>query len=123
MTVAAQVTEKRNMTAPETSKPDAFASPEAGRGDVYQELAETFAALADPTRVRIVSSLLDSEVCVGDLAEMIGVSESAISQHLRILRHLRLVRNRRDGKMMYYAVADDHIRSLLAICQEHVAEK
>lgn len=105
-----------------TSKRDERAPTDAP-GDVFNDLAETFAALADPTRVRILSSLLDTEVRVGDLATMIGVSESVISQHLRILRHLRLVRSRRDGKMIYYALADDHIRSLLTICQEHVAEK
>ena len=86
----------------------------------YASLAETFGALADSNRAKIVYSLLELELCVCDLAAVVGISESAVSQHLRILRNLRLVKQRKDGRMMYYSLDDDHIHTLLDVCQEHV---
>ena len=83
--------------------------------DVYFELAETFRALADSSRAKIVSSLLQQELCVCDLAAVVGMSESAVSQHLRILRNLRLVKTRREGKLVYYALDDAHVRELLDV--------
>src|SRR6185437_11564177 len=71
-------------------------------------LAETFRALSDPTRVSIVLSLLRQELCTCDLAAITGVSESAVSQHLRILRQLRLVRSRREGRMVFHSLDDGH---------------
>lgn len=85
----------------------------------FTVLAETFGALADSNRAKILHSLLERELCVCDIACVVGTSESAISQHLRILRILRLVNQRKEGRMMYYSLADDHIRQLLAICLEH----
>ena len=82
-------------------------------------LAEIFGALADPNRTKIVYSLLEQELCVCDIACVVGISESAVSQHLRILRSLRLVKQRKEGRMMYYSLNDDHIRRLLDICLEH----
>jgi DNA-binding transcriptional ArsR family regulator len=98
-----------------------------GRGllladDVYFELAETFRALADSSRAKIVYSLLQQELCVCDLAAVVGMSESAVSQHLRVLRNLRLVKTRRDGKLMYYALDDAHVRRLLDVSLNHLAE-
>lgn len=87
--------------------------------DVYTSLAETFAALADSNRAKIIYSLIGQELCVCDIACVIGISESAASQHLRILRTLRLVRQRKDGRMMYYSLNDDHINTLLDVCLEH----
>ena len=87
--------------------------------EVYAGLAETFAALADSNRAKIVYSLLDRELCVCDIACVVGISESAVSQHLRILRTLRLVKQRKEGRNMYYSLNDDHIRQLLAVCLEH----
>jgi len=86
---------------------------------VYAGLAETFAALADSNRAKIIYSLIGQELCVCDIACVIGISESAVSQHLRILRTLRLVRQRKDGRMMYYSLKDDHIQTLLDVCLEH----
>ena len=83
-------------------------------------LAGTFRALSDPTRISIVLSLLRQELCTCDLAEITGVSESAVSQHLRILRQLRLVKSRRDGRMVFYSLDDLHIRILLTIGLHHV---
>jgi len=88
------------------------------RSNVY--LAETFGALADSNRAKIVYSLLEQELCVCDIAAVVGISESAVSQHLRILRNLRLVKQRKEGRMMYYSLDDDHIHKLLDVCLEHV---
>jgi DNA-binding transcriptional ArsR family regulator len=90
--------------------------------DEYTSLAAIFAALADPTRARIVYSILHQELCTCDLAAITGISESAVSQHLAVLRRLRLVRSRRAGKVVYYALDDPHIESLLQICLEHVRD-
>ncbi len=87
--------------------------------EVYTNLAETFAALADSNRAKIIYSLIEQELCVCDIACVIGISESAVSQHLRILRNLRLVKQHKDGRMMYYSLNDDHIRTLLDVCLEH----
>ncbi|HEY81889.1 MAG TPA: helix-turn-helix transcriptional regulator [Dehalococcoidia bacterium] len=86
---------------------------------VYTSLAETFAALADSNRTKIIYSLIGQELCVCDIASVVGISESAVSQHLRILRTLRLVKQRKDGRMMYYSLNDDHIQTLLNVCLEH----
>lgn len=88
--------------------------------DLYAELAETFRAMADSNRAKMVYCLLHQELCVCDLAAVVGLSESAVSQHLRVLRALRLVRSRKEGKLVYYSVADDHVSSLLAVCLEHL---
>jgi ArsR family transcriptional regulator len=84
--------------------------------------AETFKLLGDPTRVRIAHALSCNELCVCDLAMLLGVSQSAVSHSLRSLRQLRLVRYRREGKIAYYSLDDDHIRQLLEIGFEHVRE-
>lgn len=83
-------------------------------------LAGTFRALSDPTRISIVLSLLRQELCTCDLAEITGVTESAVSQHLHILRQLRLVKSRRSGRMVFYSLDDLHIRILLTVCLHHV---
>ncbi len=88
----------------------------------YQALAETFQALSDPSRAKIVYSLLEQELCTCDIAAIVGVSESAVSQHLNVLRRLRLVRSRRDGKIVYHTLDDSHIRTLLSVCLEHVRD-
>ena len=90
--------------------------------DAYFDLAETFRALADGTRAKIVYSLLQQDLCTCDLAAIIGASESAVSQHLRMLRQLRLVKSRRQGKMVFYSLDDAHIRILLSVCLSHVRD-
>lgn len=87
--------------------------------EIFAALAETFGALADSNRAKILYSLIDRELCVCDIACVVGISDSAVSQHLRILRTLRLVKQRKEGRMMYYCLDDDHIRQLLEICLEH----
>ncbi len=85
----------------------------------YFHLAEMFRTLADATRAKIVYSLLHQELCTCDLAAIVGVSEAAVSQHLRMLRHLRVVKGRRDGKIVYYSLDDQHVRTLLAVSLTH----
>jgi DNA-binding transcriptional ArsR family regulator len=87
--------------------------------EAYADLAEIFRALADSTRARIVHVLLEWPLCVGDLAHVVGVSEPAVSQHLRLLRSLRIVRGRRAGKMVYYSLEDNHVRALLLMALGH----
>ena len=84
------------------------------------ELSEIFAALADPTRVRIIYSIRDEERSVGDIANHLGLSEPSVSQHLRRLRTQRIVRMRKDGRFRFYRLDDDHVEILLKVCLEHV---
>jgi ArsR family transcriptional regulator len=86
------------------------------------ELAETFRTLGDPTRVRILDALSHGELCVCDLAALVRMSESAVSHQLRLLRNLRLVKPRRDGRMVFYALDDRHIITLFRQGLRHVQE-
>ena len=83
-------------------------------------LAQIFKALSDPTRVRIISALSHNELCVHELAACLGMSQSAISHQLRTLREMRLVRLRKEGRHVYYALDDEHIHDLLHQGLEHV---
>ena len=83
-------------------------------------LADLFSALSDPTRLRIISLLLDSEMNVGELASQLAMTESAVSHQLRGLRQLRLVRSRKDGRQVFYALDDDHVAKLYLLGLEHV---
>ena len=91
--------------------------------EVYSSTAEMFRALGDTSRAKIVFSLLQQELCVCDLAAVCDLSESATSQHLRILRGLRIVKVRRDGRMSHYSIDDDHIRVLLGVCLNHLHDR
>lgn len=86
------------------------------------EVAEIFRALGDSSRAKIMYSLLRQELCTCDLAAITGTSESSVSQHLRVLRQLRLVKNRRQGKQVFYSLDDAHIRILLLVCLNHVSD-
>jgi DNA-binding transcriptional ArsR family regulator len=85
-------------------------------------LAETFHVLGDPTRVRILDALAAAELCVCDLATLLGVSESAVSHQLRLLRTMRIVRSRRAGRMVFYALDDQHVTALFDQGLRHVEE-
>ena len=87
-----------------------------------QPLADVFKVLGDPTRLRILRVLMTQEVCVRDIADELGMGQSAVSHQLRILRDARLVQFRRDGKTVYYSLADAHVFTLLDVGLEHVAE-
>jgi DNA-binding transcriptional ArsR family regulator len=88
-----------------------------------QALAETFKVLGDSTRVRILDAVYRAELCVGELAGLLGLSESAVSHQLRLLRGLRLVRPRRSGQQIFYSLDDQHIVRLFAQGLEHVEER
>lgn len=86
-------------------------------------LAGTFAALSDPTRVRILDALSHGELCVCDLAAVLKLSQSAVSHQLRLLRGARLVRPRRDGRIVFYSLDDQHIMSIFRQTLQHVEEE
>jgi ArsR family transcriptional regulator, lead/cadmium/zinc/bismuth-responsive transcriptional repressor len=90
--------------------------------DDAAEVAETFKLLGDVTRVKILDALSQEEVCVCDLAALVGLSESAVSHQLRLLRNMRLVRARRAGRMVFYALDDHHIMGLFQQASRHVGE-
>jgi ArsR family transcriptional regulator, lead/cadmium/zinc/bismuth-responsive transcriptional repressor len=85
-------------------------------------LAETFKILGDPTRIKIAFALSKEELCVCDIANLLGVSQSAVSHSLRTLRQMKLVRFRKEGKIAYYTLDDDHIANLLEEGFSHVEE-
>jgi DNA-binding transcriptional ArsR family regulator len=91
--------------------------------ELVGSLADTFKVLGDATRVRILDVLSRRELNVGDIAEVLGLSESAVSHQLRLLRNAHLVRQRRAGQMMFYALDDHHVIRLFAQAHEHVKEK
>ena len=86
-------------------------------------LAQTFRVLGDATRVRILDAISRTELCVGDIAELLGLSESAVSHQLRLLRGMRLVRPRRAGQLIYYSLDDHHIVELFEQGLKHVQER
>jgi DNA-binding transcriptional ArsR family regulator len=90
--------------------------------DTVQEIAATFAVLGDPTRIRILDALSGGELCVCDIATLAGISESAVSHQLRLLRGMRLVRPRRAGRQVFYTLDDQHIVQLLRLAVTHVQE-
>lgn len=85
-------------------------------------LAELFKVFGDGTRVRILFVLLTAEVCVCDMAKLLGMTQSAVSHQLRILKQARLIKARRDGKTIFYSLADDHVATLLKQGMEHICE-
>ena len=94
--------------------------PEPG---IISDMAEIFKALSDPSRLKIVTALLIQEHCVCDISVICGQSESAVSHQLRILRSLRVVKNRREGKIVYYSLDDDHVRSLIQMSLDHTTHQ
>lgn len=86
-------------------------------------LSELFQALADETRTKILYLLADRELCVCDLASVLELSLPAVSHHLRLLKTMRLVKYRRDGKNVYYSLSDDHVLRLIRVAQEHYEEE
>lgn len=87
------------------------------------DLGALFKVFSDPTRLRILGALAASELCVCELAAVLEMSQSAISHQLALLKRARLVRYRKDGKTVLYALDDDHVRRILAVASEHLSEK
>ena len=90
--------------------------------ETMERIAELFKAFGDQTRVHILSLLVESEQCVGDIAGAVELSQSAISHQLRILKQMHLIKFRREGKNILYSLADDHVRTILQMGLEHVLE-
>lgn len=90
--------------------------------ELIYDLADLFKVFADSTRIRILHFLTEGENCVSDIASALEMSQTAISHQLRVLKQSHLVRCRRDGKQMYYSLADDHVKTILAAGMEHVEE-
>ncbi len=84
------------------------------------ELADLFSSLSDASRVRIIAALLETELSVGVLAERLRMSESAVSHQLRGLRQMRLIRGRREGRQIFYSLADNHVEALFRMGLDHV---
>ena len=89
--------------------------------EVLYELADLFRVFGDSTRIKILYALHDNELCVQDIANAVQLSQSAVSHQLRVLKDTKLVRFRRDGKTVYYALDDDHVRSILSMGMDHIA--
>jgi len=90
--------------------------------ETLTELSDLFQLLSEPNRIKILYALSREEVCVCDLSALLGMSDSAVSHQLRLLRALRLVKSRRDGHVVYYSLLDDHVTRLLEMCMEHENE-
>ena len=91
--------------------------------EIIQMLSETFKALSDPTRLKMLLALSQEELCGCDLVELLGVTKSAISHQLRILKNMRIVRYRREGKQIFYSLDDDHVKALINQSLSHVEEE
>ena len=90
--------------------------------NIWSDLADLFKVFGDTSRVRILYKLLDGEYCVNNLAEELDMTQSAVSHQLKVLKMSKLVKNRRDGKQMYYSLADDHVSTILSMGMEHIQE-
>ena len=90
--------------------------------EILYDLAELFKIFGDSTRIKILYVLFESEMCVCDIAQLLGMSQSAISHQLRALKQSKLVKYRREGKTVFYSLADGHVRTILGQGMEHVAE-
>ena len=86
------------------------------------DLAELFKVFGDSTRISILYALFERELCVGDMAQLLGISQSAVSHQLKILKDAKLVKFRREGKIIFYMLDDDHVRTMLSMGMEHVEE-
>lgn len=90
--------------------------------EIIHDLADFYKVFGDVTRIKILSVLFQAELCVCDLAEVVGMTQSAVSHQLRVLKQMKLVKNRREGKTVFYSLADGHIQSILNQGMEHIME-
>ena len=90
--------------------------------EMLYDLAELFKIFGDSTRIRILYALFEEEMCVCDIAQLLNMTQSAISHQLRLLKQSKLVKNRRDGKTVYYSLADDHVRTVINQGMDHIME-
>ena len=90
--------------------------------ETLYDLAELFKAFGDSTRIKILYALFEAELCVCDIAQLLGLTQSAVSHQLRVLKNSRLVKFRRDGKTVFYSLDDDHVRKVIAQGMDHITE-
>ena len=90
--------------------------------EMLYDLADLFKVFGDSTRIRILYALMNGPLCVSDLASELEMNQSAVSHQLKVLKMSKLVKNRRDGKQMYYSLADDHVSTILSMGMEHLQE-
>ena len=90
--------------------------------ETLYDLAELFKVFGDSTRIRILYALFEAELCVCDIAQLLGLTQSAVSHQLRVLKASRLVKPRRDGKTVFYSLADEHVRKIIAQGMDHITE-
>ena len=90
--------------------------------ETLYDLAELYKVFGDTTRIKILYVLFESELCVCDIAQLLNMSQSAISHQLRVLKQSRLVKFRRDGKTVFYSLADDHVKTIIGNGMEHICE-
>ncbi|MGM9614110.1 MAG: ArsR/SmtB family transcription factor [Oscillospiraceae bacterium] len=90
--------------------------------ETLYDLAELFKVFGDTTRIRILYALFEAELCVCDLAQLLGMTQSAVSHQLRVLKGARLVKPRKEGKTVFYSLADDHVRKIIAQGMDHITE-
>lgn len=92
------------------------------REDTLMDLSDTFKVFSDSTRLKILCALIQAEMCVCDIVALLGMTQSAVSHQLRVLKQANLVKNRRDGKVVYYSIADAHVETIINNGMEHVLE-
>lgn len=92
------------------------------KDDVLYDLADLFKLFSDSTRVRILYTLFQKEQCVTDIANNLNMTQSAISHQLRLLKQSKLIKSRREGKTVFYSLADDHVRTIMDCAMEHILE-
>lgn len=117
--------EDGNTLPPEDAEREALLSAvqeELPEEDVLCDLAELYKLFGDSTRIKILYVLFEAELCVCDIARVLGMTQSAISHQLRLLKSAKLVKYRREGKTMFYALADDHVRTIIGMGLEHLYE-
>ena len=90
--------------------------------ETLYDLAEIFKIFGDTTRIKILYALFEAELCVGDIAQLLGLTQTAVSHQLRVLKANKLVKGRKDGKIVFYSLTDDHVRSIIDQGMEHVEE-
>lgn len=91
--------------------------------DLLFELADFFKVFGDSSRIKILTCLYDKETCVQELADKLNMTQSAVSHQLKLLKMSKLIKNRRDGKQIYYSLADDHVSTIISMGIEHISEE
>ncbi len=91
--------------------------------EIWGDLADLFKLFGDSSRIRILCMLQEGECCVSDLAAGLSITESAVSHQLKVLKMSKLVKNRREGKQIFYSLADDHVSTILSMGREHILEE